>query len=412
MSDAIDNDRVFPKGAPVQSAEEGNGRKSPATRRVRVNNNLISTVFSPEPVSDAKTIRRCTYNKNVNSHEDIFGQTVAGLDHTTVRCGIMPTSNTQQNLFGGSGQTPPPVPSMRMTSSTHEDTFDSLFGVPEITTNTRRPYEEDTHCKLFGEPDPVHRLSQVPPENTQANLFGPPTTSTTHVTSRSEDTQLDLFGPPLPSKSPTKKVVRSGLQLFTDAVEPLKPVVQTRGAKTSATSYEALFGPPPPHRWISRRPPEENTALRLFGPTIKRPLRSLDTKPNPITGEQRTETPSTLRPAPPTSTAISPITGLTLAGSKGLPEEKVSRGKRQLPGHSTTVNTITGARLNYTDGEAMQVEENKKETTENLSSQTKKAEKSLDREDSTGQRFEQQEQRSADSTSSSFKRDSDTDKSM
>lgn len=82
-----------------------------------------------------------------------------------------------------------------------------------------------------------------------------------------------------------------------------------------------------------------------------------------------------------------------------------------MSGHLTTVNTITGARLNYTEDEATQVEE-KKETTGKLSSPTKKAEKGLDRQDSTGQRFEQREQLSADSTSSSFKRDSDTDKSM
>src|SRR6218665_1392754 len=368
------------------SAATDNWQKSPATiRRIRVNNNLLSTIFSPDPDQDStKTVKRCNYHKDVNSHEDIFGQGVAADVElsSSVRCRMTPTPNTKQNIFGGSGRTPRPVSSIRLLPTAREDTFDSLFGVPEIVPNPRRPYEEDTHCKLFGRCNAARRMSQVPQENTQANLFGPPTTSVHHVTSRSEEPQLDLFGPPLPRNNSTKRVHRSSLQLFTDEVEPSKPFVTTRGTKISDASYDNIFGPPPTHPLVPRLPPEEGTAMRLFGPTIQKPLRPVEPRYNPITGEEHCETSPTTSPAPPkhTLTAVSPITGLIPGGSQvDEVEEKVSRRRRLQPVHLDLVNTITGVPLNYTDGEATQVEneeeeeeeEEEKEATEKLSSQTK-----------------------------------------
>lgn len=249
-------------------------------RRARVTKNPTSTLFGPDPTGDQvppKTVIRCSYNKNDNrSYENIFGppDPNARTRPLVHRHEAATPTNTKQNLFGDPPGTAVQPAGVSSSDAPHEDTFDVLFGVPEVVRNERRPYEEDTYTKLFGEPDTV-RAGKDARENTQDKIFGPPIVGASppqRPGSRSENTQEDLFGPPLPTRAGRagKTRDRSLLYLFKpealDEDEPAPPTrtTMTRLGRINAETQDKLFGgpskvPPPP-------PLTEDTTRNLFAP--------------------------------------------------------------------------------------------------------------------------------------------------
>lgn len=247
-------------------------------RRARVTKNPTSTLFGSDPTEDPvppKTAIRCSYNKNsARSYENIFGgpDPSARTRPLVHRCETAPPTNTKQNLFG---DPPSATAQPAVSNATHEDTFEVLFGVPELVPNERRPYEEDTYSKLFGEPDTLPAGKDAR-ENTQDNLFGPPIAAVAaspppplSTSLRSRNTQEDLFGPPLPAKAghAVKSRDRALLYLFKPEAldEPVPPRAgMTRAGRINAATQDNLFGdppkaPPPP-------PKREDTTRNLFSP--------------------------------------------------------------------------------------------------------------------------------------------------